>query len=195
MTCPTCNDAGFIETRTIGGLVERKACAHTVATGLQSQQNGDMATNGVNPVVTAGPSQTSQGVAAGGLPDASKSSRSASWPFDPEPRALEPAQNGFHWCRGCESVQPVTGHECGGGVEAPASPYTARVRFERFAALSERAEFAESLLCAMAFDHGAALLCVSYVFHMARAFGPCPESDGGNPGGCIFCDAARGGGR
>lgn len=204
MTCPTCNDAGFIETRTSGGLVERKACAHVVATGPQPQQSGDMATNGVHPVVTAGPSQTSQGEAAKALPDASKNSHSnhpeaqklfdhlarlevreprpASWPFDPEPRALEPAQNGYIWCDGCESVQPVTGHECGTASERA---YRIQcVEYDRDEA-EERAERAESLLCAMAFDHGAWLgarefrlmHCSYYVL------------------GCVFCDATRGGGR
>lgn len=47
-----------------------------------------------------------------GRPDPRTLPRTASWPFDPNPRPLEPAQNGFRWCHDCESVQPAAGHEC-----------------------------------------------------------------------------------
>ncbi len=63
-------------------------------------------------------------------------------PYDPKPRALEPAQNGFIWCEVCKRPQHVV-HDCD---HEPYSP-------ELDHAL-DRAEYAESLLCAMAFDHG-----------------------------------------
>lgn len=67
------------------------------------------------PVATTGESVTAQRASLArhlGIEGDTPPGRPASWPFDPEPRALEPAQNGYIWCDGCESVQPVTGHEC-----------------------------------------------------------------------------------
>lgn len=77
-----------------------------------------------------------------GRPDPRTLPRSASWPFDPDPPKLIPAENGFIYCRTCEKSQPASGHEC--------EPAT--IHPDLLATL-DRAEFAESLLCAMAFDH------------------------------------------
>ena len=102
--------------------------------------------------------------------DAWHAARLASWPFDPNPPKLIPAENGFIYCRTCEKSQPASGHECG----APLIPAAWLIEVGEFLA---RAEFAESLLCATVFGHG-------------LAYGTCR---------CDFCsiirDAARGGGR
>lgn len=133
-------------------------------------------------------------------------------PFDPSPRTLDKAQNGFIMCRVCESVQPAAGHECGkpglenspvyvrqdvpllrslikelagmddSTIEALYATWSdigscagwlivdehSAKGFEEWLYMSQdrgwtkrclkemtvRAEYAESLLCAMAFDHG-----------------------------------------
>lgn len=100
----------------------------------------------------------------------------------PEPTAN--GANGFRWCHSCESVADVAGHEC-------VLPGTDEDMHHVGTCLEDaaRAEFAESLLCAMAFDHGHERLHVGYFWLDIRAFHFCPVGE------CIFCDAARKGGR
>lgn len=69
-------------------------------------------------------------------------------PFDPNPRPLEKSTYGFIWCHECDSVQPVEGHVC----------FTATTYRELLVKYVDRAEFAESVLCAMAFEHQRDLL-------------------------------------
>lgn len=102
-------------------------------------------------------------------------------PFDPNPRKLEPAQNGFVWCDTCDQAQPAAGHECATGIDREDLAIRMGSRaVGLWREARERAEFAESLLCALAWDHGTAI---------ARAWLAC------FPAECVFCDAARGGGR
>ena len=123
----------------------------------------------------------------------------------PVPGPTANGANGFRWCHSCQSVAEVAGHECAPAVlviNGSCSP-------EELAALKgeiggvivaapsdmgweisegrrERAEFAESLLCAMAFDHG----LERFRRHFGGVEGYCHEAEE-----CVFCGAARGGGR
>lgn len=117
-------------------------------------------------------------------------------PYDPSPRPLEKAQNGFVWCDTCEAVRPAAGHDC-----APASvepePDVLRLQAEitdlhaelnkalawldrlgtwrdhkinlnegplecHLIAAVDRADRAESMLCALAFDAGLKLARPEY---------------------------------
>lgn len=88
--------------------------------------------------------------------------RPASWPFDPNPRALEPAQNGFIWCDRCDQTQPAAGHDCAVcrfGHRHMSPELAAACAHDgipdehlRWRQAEFRAELAESLLCAIAFD-------------------------------------------
>ena len=64
-----------------------------------------------------------------------------SQPFDANPRPLEPAQNGWVFCETCQAPKPAEGHEHSTGIDLEILSW------------KPRAEYAESLLCAMAFDH------------------------------------------
>ena len=123
----------------------------------------------------------------------------------PVPSPTANGANGFRWCHSCQSVAEVAGHECAPAVlviNGSCSP-------EELAALKgeiggvivaapsdmgweisegrrERAEFAESLLCAMAFDHG----LERFRRHFGGVEGYCHGAEE-----CVFCGAARGGGR
>lgn len=164
-----------------------------------------------------------------GRPDPRSLDKHPHWPFQEDPRPLEPAQNGWIFCATCESPQPVSGHECAKADEKPSpendpeQPDTFGGKLNDLAPVAllnwahwsarlvdalwageldcstpgcgrqtnngtcadcrrgvgpvQRAEFAESLLCATVFGHG-------------LAYGTCR---------CDFCniirDAARGGGR
>lgn len=35
-------------------------------------------------------------------------------PYDPNPPAKTPAENGYIWCDACDSVQEAKGHKCEG---------------------------------------------------------------------------------
>lgn len=121
-------------------------------------------------------------------------------PFDPNPPKLIPADNGWIFCATCESPQPVSGHECVpvrclkcGKSEWEGAWVCACDSLDAELSRAEmRAEFAESLLCAMAWSHG-----LDKRDHESHSFGPpvvefyplCAV------GRCVFCDAARGGGR
>lgn len=149
-------------------------------------------------------------------------------PFDPNPRPLDKATNGFIRCPECETVVQLP-HECEPAVdERPAmfkaltpdeidvcirlgaaevdanleyatgrwsaepgqgGPAMARLREVRAEhaklfrdLVLERAEFAESLLCALAFDHGR--LCMLGVWWPEGR--PCSKEQA-----CVFCEAAR----
>lgn len=101
----------------------------------------------------------------------------ACWPFDPHPPAKTPAENGYRYCNDCDSVVEAKGHECEGRfgpkmrrvwVRVPTDlcPRCRRVDLQLgtdgdfYSAdcmcddPDERAEFAESLLCALALRHG-----------------------------------------
>ena len=93
---------------------------------------------------------------------------------------LHDGSTGWVYCEACDAPQPVAGHECvkpatlGCGDPCPTSAPCFRCR----------AEFAESLLCAMAFDHAA--------FLGERLFCVRSRRDRVTHGlGCVFCDAAR----
>lgn len=125
-------------------------------------------------------------------------------PYDPNPPAKTPAENGFIRCPDCETVVEAKGHECEGRfgpkmrrvwVRVPADlcPRCRRVDLQLgsdgdfYSAdcvcddPDERAEFAESMLCALAFDH-----------IRTHADFSCPEwTQWGEDGHCAFCDAAR----
>lgn len=101
------------------------------------------------------------------------------WPFDPAPRALEPATNGFVWCERCNGAVAVN-HEC---PPARREPFSFLVEAAK---QQERAELAEGLLLAAMFAHLQNVLrCTDGSVH-SDWFGPCDESDG-----CVFCDAER----
>lgn len=89
-------------------------------------------------------------------------------PFDPSPPAKAKAIDGFIRCATCESVVSAVGHECA----------TPDERFERLLSYRDRAEFAESLLCALSWDHA---------IDLDNGWVEC--------GPCVYCDAARTGGR
>ncbi len=124
-------------------------------------------------------------------------------PYDPKPRALEPAQNGFIWCEKCQEPQPAAGHPCRGGVfdrsamDAAWEGALEEIRKrggdpEELLAraslnlevidLRGRVAFAESLLCAMALSHG---LNIEALSPDARAEWRPRHFD------CVFCEAAR----
>lgn len=131
---------------------------------------------------------SSRGEALAGLERASKSSHLSH--FDPNPRPLEPAQNGYIWCAKCDCVRPATGHECltcRFGHRHMTAALAAECAHDgipdehlRWRQAESRAEFAESLLCAMAFDHGRRLR-----FRHGEAY--CYP----DPAACVFCDAGR----
>lgn len=121
--------------------------------------------------------------------------RSLPSPFDPNPRALEPAQNGFRWCHSCQSVAEVAGHECA----KPFGTLTNQATAQDWSWLAERegrrADFAESLLCAMALQHGFERMDPydmddEEIARVGRGAWMWPGCDAGD---CPFCDAARGG--
>ena len=111
---------------------------------------------------------------------------------------LHDGSTGWVYCDNCDAPQPVAGHECASAVaRALASP----AALEHMAADLDhwvniananeaRAELAENLLTALAFDHGTQQTFISFAGH--RGLVMC-RGDG--PLGCPFCDAARGGGR
>lgn len=105
-------------------------------------------------------------------------------PFDPNPRALEPATNGFIWCDKCESAQPVSGHECAKPGERPLGALVSLTLELEYA--QAEAEAAHSLLCALALDHG----LERFRRHFGGVEGYCHGAEE-----CVFCGAARGGGR
>lgn len=152
-----------------------------------------MATKDTDPVVPSTQPRTSQGEAASGLPEA------VVFPYTtPVPAPTTNGANGFRWCHECQSVADVAEHECASAVaRALASP----AALEHMAADLDhwvniananeaRAELAENLLTALAFDHGTQQTFISFAGH--RGLVMC-RGDG--PLGCPFCDAARGGGR
>ena len=96
-------------------------------------------------------------------------------PFDPNPPKLETGGYGFRMCLTCSAVVDASvGHEC----EVPAITLASRVLTERV-----RAEFAESVLCALAFDVQRLVIDVRH-------------GEGCDPGhpdrDCIFCVAKKG---
>lgn len=99
-------------------------------------------------------------------------------PFDPNPRTLDKAQNGFIMCRVCESVQLAAGHECGDDIDDSGwIIYYADLAHDRTAErdiATDRAEHAESLLCAMAWDEGSGAIEVRH-------------GEGTDPSRCLFC--------
>lgn len=97
-------------------------------------------------------------------------------PFDPDPRPLIPAENGYVWCEGCESVAPVTNHQCG---KDPRLSYAWGLE-DSLLATKARAEFAESLLCAEVFAHTIIRFERGHMDLML--WGPCD---------CALCDEAR----
>lgn len=90
-------------------------------------------------------------------------------PFDSNPRKLEPAQNGFRICHDCGQVVDLSGREhlC----------YSPSTYAELLTKTNERAEYAESLLCALALRHG---------FERERMGFLC-----GVEYRCLFCESAR----
>lgn len=96
------------------------------------------------------------------------------WPFDPDPPKLIPADNGYRWCDGCDSVVEAKGHECRTLEGTEAEDYLRWLDTGR-SPIAARAEFSESLLCAICFDHKRATMA---------AFGPCRAR-------CVACDAER----
>lgn len=112
-------------------------------------------------------------------------------PFDPTPRALEAATNGFVWCDRCHQVRPAAGHHCSLFDLGP--PIILDVM-----AIERRAELAESLVGALALEHG---LDHMGTFDLDDVEIAAATARGGwvwalcDIGTCVFCDAARGGGR
>lgn len=165
-----------------------------------------MATKDTDPVVPPTQPRTSQGEAASGLPEA------VVFPYTtPVPAPTTNGANGFRWCHECQSVADVAGHEC--ATRPPGSEHCvdcgqslwfmgANGVWEKTKTcdlcemvlkvdpLETRAELAENLLTALAFDHGTQQTFISFAGH--RGLVMC-RGDG--PLGCPFCDAARGGGR
>lgn len=163
-----------------------------------------MATKDTDPVVPDTQPRTSQGEAASGLPGA------VVFPYTtPVPAPTTNGANGYRWCHECQSVADVAGHEC--ATRPPGSEHCADCGQSlwfmgangvwektktcdlcemvlKVDPLETRAEFAESLLCAMAWDHG-----LDKRDHESHAFGIavvefyplCAVSH------CAFCDAER----
>lgn len=118
---------------------------------------------------------------------------------------------GWVYCNTCESPQPVSGHECapvvcmdGSRACAPGGAcwFTGDLfnLSERALAAEGRAEFAEDLVNRLAFIHGGDHMEPG-IYDDARAVAARQGNYGGwtwplhAPGECVFCDAARGGGR
>lgn len=124
--------------------------------------------------------------------DAWHAARLASWPFDPNPPKLIPAENGWVFCDSCEKPQPTSGHECEPGRQ----PFSWLVEA---AAWQERAEFAEDLLNRLAFVHGCEHMGLYDLDPSDLAREPTRSNiaRGGwvwalcDAGECPFCDAAR----
>jgi hypothetical protein len=125
-------------------------------------------------------------------------------PFDQNPPAKAKAIDGWVYCNGCEKPQPATGHECGSRHEPKATSWEARYfeAHDNALAAEDGREFAESLLCAMAFDHGVMLEAAQYFDDCEPQDSPrldwiCDDSATTcEPERiCVFCDAAREGGR
>lgn len=109
-------------------------------------------------------------------------------PYTTPVPTLHDGSTGWVYCEACDAPQPVAGHECLHVVGADGTRACAPGGACWFAGdlfnLSERAAFAESLLCAMAFDHAA--------FLGERLFCVRSRRDRVTHGlGCVFCDAAR----
>lgn len=102
---------------------------------------------------------------------------------------------GWIWCATCESPQPVSGHEC-----APRTPDTSEEVARYAVEMRDRAELAEGLVNRLAFIHGGDHMEPD-IYDDARAVAARQGNYGGwtwplhAPGECVFCDAARGGGR
>lgn len=93
-------------------------------------------------------------------------------PYDPDPRPLDKATNGFIRCPTCEQVVELP-HEC----NRLARDYWRDEGNPLPSDFEARAEFAESLLCAMAFDHERSWQVTR---ESCRLWEP-----------CVFCEAAR----
>lgn len=133
-------------------------------------------------------------------------------PYDPNPPAKAKAIDGWVYCETCSKPQLATGHECPEVDDAGWAVHYADRAMDleheleearkshgrhhqregelshRLGVASMRAEVAESLLMAMAFEHGRTLCA-----RVARG-----EEDGvpfcaplRAPRGCVFCDSAR----
>lgn len=98
-------------------------------------------------------------------------------PYDISPNPLTPATNGFILCPTCERVVELP-HECTREVDWKATAEVGQWCLDDW---RDRAEFAESLLCAMAFDHQADKRDAGLI---AGWWAPCES-------GCVFCEAAR----
>lgn len=122
--------------------------------------------------------------AARDLPDPQTYKRSDTtleFPYSTPIPTAHDGSTGWVWCATCESPQPVSGHEC-------VPPGTDEDMHHVGTCLedADRAEFAESLLCAISLDHG----LERFRRHFGGVEGYCHEAEE-----CVFCDAARGGGR
>ena len=102
-------------------------------------------------------------------------------PYDPNPMAISPATNGWILCPHCEQVVQLP-HACPPpslfGILPPIPTIDIRLSDIDVA----RAERAESVLCALAFDEARQVIEVRHG----------EGCDRGHPDrGCIFCEAAR----
>lgn len=96
---------------------------------------------------------------------------------------------GWVYCNTCESPQPVSGHECG---KDPRLSYAWGLE-DALIAANARAEFAESLLCAMALQHGFERMDPYDLSdeEIARVEPGAWMWPGCDAGDCPFCDSAR----
>lgn len=109
-----------------------------------------------------------------GMPDSRSLPRSSSWPFDSDPTKLRPdpqlgTREGWEWCDECQAIKGP------GHVGHPEG-------FIDWRAIETRAEYAESLLCAMAWDHSRALARVN----METCVGLLSDAEC-----CPFCEDSR----
>lgn len=100
-------------------------------------------------------------------------------PYDPEPRPLEKATNGFVMCRGCDQVVQLP-HDCAGPSLFGLKPQKVSLLslWSKIKDATERAERAESMLNVLAFDHAVDLLHEGEIWMAAR-----------KAQHCVFCAA------
>lgn len=99
-------------------------------------------------------------------------------PYTTPVPTLHDGSTGFIFCEACDAPQPVAGHECATSRREPLSFLVEAAKQQ------ERAEFAENLLMAMAFDHQRSNFVGIADFYLCLPLNS-----------CALCTAARGGGR
>ena len=121
------------------------------------------------------------------LPDPQTYKRSDTtleFPYSTPIPTAHDGSTGWVWCATCESPRPVSGHECAKPGERPLGALVSLTLELEYA--QAEAEAAHSLLCALALDHG----LERFRRHFGGVEGYCHEAEE-----CVFCGAARGGGR